>query len=196
MAEDREGSRRGPGKRADLIKAAKTLLWRQGYEATSPRDLLQKSGAGQGSLYHHFSGKLDLATTALNEVSAEMQAELDRVMPAGLPPLERVRRLLQKPRDGLKGCRMGRHAAEAAIATPELRRPVENYFHDLEARLTADLKEAQAEGALSSSLDAADLALMLVAVVQGGYTLSRVHRDRNAIGRATQAAISLLAKAT
>jgi len=62
-----------PPKREDLLKAAKKLLWERGYEATSPRDIQEASGAGQGSFYHHFNGKLDLAATALEEVSAEMQ---------------------------------------------------------------------------------------------------------------------------
>ncbi len=50
--------RTGESKRTALIEATKALLWERGYEATSPRDMLHRSGAGQGSLYHHFSGKL------------------------------------------------------------------------------------------------------------------------------------------
>ena len=183
------------GKRDDLVRAAKTLLWRQGYEATSPRDLLKASGAGQGSLYHHFDGKLDLAATALEEVSVAMRARMGKALADDLPPLERTIRYLRMPRDGLKGCRMGRHAAEAAIAEDRLRRPVEAYFAELEARLAETLREAQQAGDLDPALDADALALMLVATVQGGYTLSRVHRDRAAMARATDAAVALLRKA-
>src|SRR5258708_30470245 len=56
--------------KGELVKAAKKLMWERGYEAVSPRDLLEESGAGQGSLYHHFKGKMDLAS--LREVSDEM----------------------------------------------------------------------------------------------------------------------------
>ena len=58
--------------KGELVKAAKKLMWERGYEAVSPRDLLDESGAGQGSLYHHFKGKMDLASVALGEVSDEM----------------------------------------------------------------------------------------------------------------------------
>jgi TetR/AcrR family transcriptional regulator, transcriptional repressor for nem operon len=41
-------------KRDALLKSAKKLLWERGFEATSPRDIQDASGAGQGSFYHHF----------------------------------------------------------------------------------------------------------------------------------------------
>jgi len=43
--------------KGELVKAAKKLMWERGYEAVSPRDLLEESGAGQGSLYHPLQGK-------------------------------------------------------------------------------------------------------------------------------------------
>jgi len=46
--------------KGELVKAAKKLMWERGYEGVSPRDLLDESGAGQGSLYHHFGGKTEL----------------------------------------------------------------------------------------------------------------------------------------
>ena len=50
-------------KRDKLIEATKSLLWEVGYESMSPKTILKRSGAGQGSLYHHFEGKKDNATS-------------------------------------------------------------------------------------------------------------------------------------
>lgn len=44
-----------------LIEATQELLWERGYVGTSPRAIQQRAGAGQGSMYHHFGGKPDLA---------------------------------------------------------------------------------------------------------------------------------------
>ncbi len=52
-------------------------------------------GAGQGSLYHHFAGKADLAATAVRAVEAEMRADADTVLRADTSPLERVRDYLR-----------------------------------------------------------------------------------------------------
>jgi AcrR family transcriptional regulator len=181
-------------KRDDLLKAARKLLWERGYEATSPRDIQAESGAGQGSFYHHFDSKLALAVAALDEVSAEMCALATAETEAS--GRDRVSRFLLQARDGLKGCRLGRFASEAAINEPKLRAPIERYFTELERYLAKALADAQRAGELSPKHKPRDLATMLVAVVQGGYVLSRIHRDKDALHRASTAALALLRDAS
>jgi len=178
--------------KGELVKAAKKLMWERGYEAVSPRDLLEESGAGQGSLYHHFKGKMDLASVALGEVSDEMCELARQTVGTDGSALDRVIRYLDVARDGLKGCRMGRFACEASIAEGSLRKPVERYFRELQQILAGAFREAQADGEIAKRLDADELALMLITVVQGGFVVSRAYRDRNAINRATETAKSLL----
>jgi TetR/AcrR family transcriptional repressor of nem operon len=181
-----------PSKRDALLRAAKKLLWERGYEATSPRDIQDVSGAGQGSFYHHFDGKLDLAATALDEVSKEMSELATGLMDTKVPGLDRVASFVEKTRDGLQGCRLGRFAGEASIVEPALRAPIKRYFDHLGSLLTAALVDAKRSGALRAESEPADIAAMLIAVVQGGFVLSRVQRDKAAINRATSAAMALL----
>jgi len=178
--------------KGELVKAAKKLMWERGYVAVSPRDLLEESGAGQGSLYHHFKGKMDLASVALGEVSDEMCELARETVGTDGSALDRVFRYLDVARDGLKGCRMGRFAGESSIVEASLRKPVERYFRELQKILAGALREAQTNGEIAKRLDASELALMLITVVQGGFVVSRVYRDRNAINRATEMAKSLL----
>src|SRR4051812_44423200 len=44
-----------------LVETTRELLWERGYVGTSPKAIQQRSGVGQGSMYHHFGGKPDLA---------------------------------------------------------------------------------------------------------------------------------------
>lgn len=81
--------------REHLITAAKELLWEGGYQAMSPRAVQERSGAGQGSFYHHFASKADLATTALGEVADEMRETFNMVLHTDKPPLVRVREYLR-----------------------------------------------------------------------------------------------------
>ena len=184
-------------KREAIVQAAKDLLWETGYEAMSPRDVMERSGAGQGSLYHHFNGKRDLASQALWEVNAELRAVADRVFAhAERPPLERVRRFLEVlSRDPLKGCRVGRIAVESSIEDEELRLPIGAWLEYAEAKIAAALEEARAAGQLRAGADPGELALALTAVVQGGYVLARAHKDPAAMHRAIAGAMSLLAQA-
>lgn len=181
-------------KRQAIVQAAKDLIWEEGYEAMSPRDVLQRSGAGQGSLYHHFTGKRDLAAQALWEVNGELRAVADRVFGhTERPPLERVRRFLDVlARDPLKGCRVGRVAVESSIENDELRAPVAAWFEYIEGKLREAFEEARAAGQIGARVDPGDLALTIIAAVQGGYLLARAHGDPVAMRRALGGAMALV----
>jgi AcrR family transcriptional regulator len=44
-----------------ILTAAAALFGEFGYNGTSTNDILQRSGASRGALYHHFASKLDIA---------------------------------------------------------------------------------------------------------------------------------------
>lgn len=76
-------TRRGPGRPAHgskekLISAMCTLLSERGLEATSPTMVFKRSGVGQGSMYHHFEGKNDLALAAIRQMRTRTLAILNR----------------------------------------------------------------------------------------------------------------------
>jgi AcrR family transcriptional regulator len=174
-----------------LVAAANELLWREGYQAMSPRDVQRASGVGQGSFYHHFTGKAELAATALGGVSDRMRGDAIRLLQTD--GAEGVRAFLAAPRKALLGCKLGRLAYENAIVDePELRAPLDRYFREVETQLTEAIRAGQAAGDLDARADAADLAVLLMAAVQGGYILARAMRDPAQLGRAIAAALSLL----
>jgi len=53
------------------------LLAERGFEATSPTMVLQRSGIGHGSLYHHYRGKEDLALDAISHMRGHAVAFLE-----------------------------------------------------------------------------------------------------------------------
>ena len=175
--------------------AAKELLWRLGYEAMSPKRLLAESGAGQGSLYHHFSGKKAVALAALEEIEGELTAEMSALLDAPAEPMAGLRAFLLAPRRGAHGCRMGRLVNETAFDDFSLRAPLERFFAEMERRLSGKIRAAQEAGDIDPSLDAERLATVLQAAVQGGYTLSRARRDDAPLREACAGAWALLAMA-
>jgi AcrR family transcriptional regulator len=179
-------------RRRDILDATKDLLWSVGYESMSPRNIMAASGAGQGSLYHHFSGKSELAAEALTEVAAEMRADLERVFDPRVAPLARLQRYLRADRQGLRGCRLGRLANESAFTDGELRGPLEGYFREALRLVETALKEAIKDAALPKRLDAHGLAAAIVASVQGGYVLSRALNDPSMVNEAAAGALALL----
>lgn len=180
-----------------LIESTQDLLWERGYVGTSPRAIQERAGAGQGSMYHHFAGKADLARAALERSAAELQAQAEAQLSGPGSPIERLRAYLTRERDVLRGCRIGRMAQDPDIvASPELRQPVDDTLAWVRRRLAEVLAEAEAAGELAPGLDATATAATLLAVLQGGYVIARAAGSVEPYEAAIRGALALLAART
>ncbi|WP_306367155.1 TetR/AcrR family transcriptional regulator [Nocardiopsis sp. CC223A] len=179
--------------KARLVAAAREPLWERGYAATSPRAVLDATGAGQGSMYHHFRGKEDLARAAVDLNTDEMRAQVDTDLGGPGPALDRLHRYLRRERDVLRGCRFGGLAQDPeAMASPVLAPRVEEMFRWPVGRLAPVVREAQAACELRPGLDADRLAVAIAAGVQGGYVLARATRDPTVFDSAVDGIVALL----
>lgn len=183
--------------RERLIESTRELLWERGYVGTSPKAIQQRSGAGQGSMYHHFRGKPELALAAIERSAAELRARAEAGFAGPGTVLERVTGYLRRERDVLKGCPVGGLTQDPdVIADPRLRAPAEETFGWLTGRLAGLLTEAQANGELAAGLDPAATATALVAVLQGGYVLARAAGSVQVYTQAIDGALGLLRERT
>jgi len=181
------------GARAELVESTQELLWDRGYVGTSPKAIQRRAGVGQGSMYHHFDGKPELALEAITSSAQQLSVCAEALLSGPGTPVERLGEYLTRERDVLRGCRIGRLAADPdVVADAALRGPLERTFAWLQQRLAEVIAEGQAVGQLDRSLSPADLAAMLVAVLQGGYVLARSAADPAPFDRAVRGALSLL----
>ncbi|GAA3456910.1 TetR/AcrR family transcriptional regulator [Dactylosporangium matsuzakiense] len=180
--------------RERLVASAQELLWERGYGGTSPKAIQERAGAGQGSMYHHFAGKAELAAAALAATAAAERERAEGVLGSGGGAVERITAYLRRERDALRGCPVGRHAADAEVlADPALRAPVEETFAWLRGRLAAIVADGQSSGELRRGADPAAVAATVVAVVQGGYVLARAAVSQDAFDEACEGAVQLVA---
>ncbi|WNJ99906.1 TetR/AcrR family transcriptional regulator [Thalassospiraceae bacterium LMO-JJ14] len=179
-------------KKDDIVEAAKNLLWQVGYESMSPRMVLKASGAGQGSMYHHFETKADLSAYALEEIERELTEEFDAVLASQADPIDKITAYLKVKRDGVNGCRLGRLANEQSVLEGSLRVPIARYFKHVEHEIERVLIDAQQAGRLDDTMKAKDIATAIVAVVQGGFALSRINGNSAKIRQASRGALVLL----
>lgn len=183
--------------RARLVAAAQDMFAAQGVGATSPRQVLAASGVGQGSLYHHFPTKHDLAAAAVGATVDEALAAARRDLEGAGPghradALARVIAYLERPRDALAGCRVGRLTSDQAVMDDDgLRDVVTAYFVRLLDAATATLR---ASGLPDDT--ARDRAHAAVAIVQGGYVLARATGDPDAMRSAVRGFVTLLTDRT
>ena len=179
------------------MEATQDLLWEQGYSATSPKDIMRRSGAGQGSMYHHFTNKQELALVALECSAQSMRQDAEKLLATDGSAYEIATAYLGRQRDVLKGCRMGRMTFDADVLnTQELIDPVKRTFVWLLEALTVLFERGRDQGEFAADIDARNLASLVVATVQGGYVLARATRDTDAFDAAVEGAAALLHKAT
>jgi TetR/AcrR family transcriptional regulator, transcriptional repressor for nem operon len=179
--------------REQLTDAMAELMWERGYAATSPRDVMARAGVGQGSMYHHFSGKHELAVAALSAAVEDAVGDSSLLVDGEGSPLERIERYLSLPRPGTRGCRVGRMTQDPqVVADAELITIVADAFDTALARWEQAIADAIAAGELPATVDPADLARTLSAVIQGGYVLARAKGEQGPMDAAIRGAVTLL----
>lgn len=73
-----------------VVAAATELFGRQGYEATSTRQIVEAAQVTKGAMYHWFSSKEDLLTSIYRDLLEEQTARLEAIAAAPLPVQDRV----------------------------------------------------------------------------------------------------------
>lgn len=161
-----------------LVEAMSSLMWERGFTATSPRAVRERSGVGQGSMYHHFKNKRELGLAAIENNCEIMAHSAERRLGAPGDPLDRLIDYLTKKRDPLKGGKAGRMTQDPEVVADEgLRAPIAAAFDRVHAALVATIREAIDLGRLPVSLDPEQFAYVLFASVQGGYVLAMASQD-------------------
>ena len=94
-------------RRPALLAAAARLFRRQGFDATSTRDIAAAVGMHSGSPFYHFKSKSALLCTVMEEgmqaAIARQKAALQAVPPSPEPALAQLRQLIRAHFDTLHG---------------------------------------------------------------------------------------------
>ncbi|MFE0191160.1 TetR/AcrR family transcriptional regulator [Streptomyces sp. NPDC058989] len=192
--QERPGSQERLSTQERLVRSTQELLWERGYVGTSPKAILERAGVGQGSMYHHFSGKSDLALAAIRRTAEGMKETAQECLTAPGTAYERVGAYLLRERQVLRGCPIGRMTQDRdVVQSPELRAPLDEMFDWLRGRLAEVLADGQRRGELAAGLDPAATAATVAAVVQGGYVLARAADDSAPFDAAVEGVLALLA---
>ena len=180
-----------------LIESPRDLLWERGYVGTSPKAILERAGAGQGSMYHHFKGKPDLALAAIQRTAEQLRAAAERSLEGPGTPYERIEAYLRREREVLRGCPVGRLTMDPdVIASDELRAPVAETLAAIRERIAGIVEEGMRQGQFAPELDAERTAATILATVQGGYVLARAAGSPAAFDAAVDGLLALLAPRT
>lgn len=178
------------------LDAATDLFWRNGYAATSVRELGAAMGLGLPSLYNAFGDKLALFTRCLDRyLDGNMRASIRRLDACPSPRAaiatfleDIVARSLADPR----GCFLVNSALEVASHDEAVRATIAVRLAELEGFFLRKVHAGQADGSIVADRPAPDLARLLVSTVLGLRVLARLRPDAEVLHGAARQALSLL----
>jgi len=189
---------RGAVTRSRIVNAAADLMYEHGVDRTTLDEVIGASGVSKSQLYHYFADKdaLVLAVIAL-------QAE--RVLDAQKPHLEALDSLpaIRAWRDALvrlnrvahcRGCPLGSLASELSNDSEGARKRLAASFAAWRDRIERGLETMRERGELAASADPQELALALLAAVEGGLLLAKTTHSSRPLEIALDMAIEHVAR--
>jgi AcrR family transcriptional regulator len=174
--------------RERIVAGAADMISRRGLNATSIREMAKHARAPLGSTYHYFpEGKQQLATEAVRFTGEWVARSLRKELEAG--PAEGLRAFLALWRkivvdsDFHAGCPVLAVAIEEPPADeiPPALAAATEVFEQWEDLLAASLREHGAEAE-----QAAQLATLIVAAVEGTVAMCRAKRSTEPLDRAAE----------
>lgn len=175
--------------RQRILETARKLFHEQGYHATGIATILREADVNSGSLYHYFPSKEALLIGVLEYyIDLLRPAILDPAERTIPDPIERIFAMLANYREGLvqsgctMGCPIGNLALEVADDNPAARTLIHQNFRNWVAGVQAWLDEAGER--LPAEVDRAELAELVLTVMEGGMMQSRASRTLGPFDRA------------
>ncbi|MCA8883332.1 MAG: TetR/AcrR family transcriptional regulator [Rhodobacteraceae bacterium] len=187
-------SRSNTHDRDAALNRALALFWKQGFHATSLKDLEAALGMHPGSIYAAFGNKESLFRMALDRYATQMAAEQARIADEAPGILEGLARFIGGGHPVARGdlpvpaCFLAKTTLDTGVDQPEIRAALHDLLDRSEAAFADRFRAAQAAGELSPDADPDRLARRLQVELTGiGFYALRPNRR----GAARQMAVDL-----
>ncbi len=135
--------------RAALIKAARELFARDGYDAVSVRAIARRARANLGAITYHFGSKRALYEAAVGEVVAPSREWIGAIAERSGPALERVELMVRSLFEFLsENPDLPRLMMQAMVSSRPIPKPALETIRANIDTLTAVIAEGQSEGTI------------------------------------------------
>ena len=192
----RQLTRKGRETRQRIVDAAADLIFRRGVAHTTIDDVRAAADVSSSQLYHYFDDKPALVRAVIERQAERAIGTQERFDLSSLDGLREWRDFVvnhNRETGGLGGCPVGSIGAVLAETEPEARAVVAAAFKRWEASITAGLLRMHALGRLAPEADPRQLALALLAALEGGLLLAQIQRDAEPLAAALDAMLMLIA---
>jgi TetR/AcrR family transcriptional repressor of nem operon len=182
-----------------VLEAAMQRFWNNGYEATSMRDLADRTGMTTPSLYNAFGDKKAIYRLVLDRYVRLALESCSAIFGGDDPPLHALKRYFAATieevlADSLhKGCFVVNTALELAPHDQGLRSAVSAVFEEIEKCVRDCVAAGQRDGSILTAQPPADIARFALSAILGLRVLARTNPDRELLTGVVRPFFALLA---
>jgi TetR/AcrR family transcriptional regulator, transcriptional repressor for nem operon len=190
---------KGEQTRRRIVAAAADLMYQRGITEATLEEVRAAAGVSGSQIYHYFADKQALLLAVI-EYQTEAVLEIQQPHLGRLDSVARLRRWrnalvdYQRRLQCRGGCPIGSLGSEVAENNPEARLAVASGFQRWEGAIRDGLRAMHGRGELDGDPD--ELALALLAALQGGLLLTQLQRRVAPLEAALDAMIDHIASLT
>lgn len=187
---------KGERTRARIVDAAAGLVYERGVAGTTLDDVRAAAGVSGSQLSHYFSDKEELVQAVIGYQADAIVANQRHAGIGSAGGLQAWRDMIiaQAKSTGARGgCPLGSLGGQIAETDPQARTLVAAGFERWSAAISDGLRALHAAGQISAGINPDDLAVTLLAALQGGLLLAQVQRDTRPLETAFDTLLALAA---
>ena len=184
---------KGERTRARIVEMAAALIHERGVAGTTLEDVKVAAEVSGSQLYYHFPDK-DQLVQAVIDYQADAIVNRNRRALSSANGVETWRNMVLTAAKRTKakgGCALGSLGGQLAESDPEARALIAAGFDQWAAAIAEGLRSLHADGKLTSGIDPDDLAITLLATLEGGLLLSQVQRSSRPFETAVNTLLAL-----
>ncbi|KAF0218627.1 MAG: TetR family transcriptional [Geobacteraceae bacterium] len=172
--------------RRKILEIATEIVNRKGFGATTIQDIISATGMQKGGIYFHFPDKDALGLAILEKAREDFMLFLATALSGDSPGacLENFfRQAVEKHLAAgfIGGCIFGNTAIEFSDTDSRFAAVIERVFDDWIEMIRRTVSAAQDAGEVRTDIPAKELALHIVAAIEGGIMLSRLKKSEESM---------------
>ena len=185
---------KGERTRSRIVEAAAQLIYERGVAGTTLEDIRSAAGVSGSQLSHYFAGKDELVQAVIDYQAGTItgnQRQADLGSPEGLRAWRDGVIAQVKSNEAKGGCPLGSLAGQLAETDAHARDLIAAGFGQWSAAISDGLRRLHDTGHSPQDADPDDLAVTLLAALQGGLLLAQVQRDTRPLETAIDTLLGL-----
>ncbi|MDF1881828.1 TetR/AcrR family transcriptional regulator [Sulfurimonas sp. MAG313] len=189
--------------REKLINAMFEAIYTKGYHASNLNDILKNAGISKGGLYHHFTSKKELSIAAIEEVLGKAISELwekpldvkenyIKNIVACIRSFSHLNEDENTSFDVKFGCPLNNMIQELSVIDDDFASALQNIHIKWHEVLQKALENAKDSDECRSNFNAPDVALFIIASIEGAISSAKVFQNISYYNRSSQELIAYI----